>query len=117
MPQPEQSSVNILSLNLPSAGNSLEISLEGVSLVKFVFDMSAATFEPSGDNFIITGDNGGRVLLCGFFTHKPDLLLPDGTLLGGEDVTEAFRPAEELEPQGFVAEAGGQGGAASAGER
>lgn len=74
---------------------TVNIAVEPGQDIAFDFDLDSASFERSGSDLSVTLDDGGRVLLSGFFVADengglPSLQLADGTRVDSGDFLSAL---------------------------
>ena len=113
---PEHNDTNVsrvaVTIPVPAGGAELVVASEAGSNLKFDFDPAQATAtRPDGSNdLVLELDDGGRVVIDGFFevgdNTLPDLTLPDGTVVAateffadsGLDMATAAGPGQGQSP-------------------
>ncbi len=95
----------------PAAGANVDIATAGQVIIDF--DPSRADFERTGNNLVITSDNGGKAVIVNFFVTGgqalPEFVLPDKTEVAGADLLQQLNPEMDLST------AAGPSGASSSG--
>src|SRR5947199_7874566 len=111
-----------MSASVPTIGSSSPVSVVthdgdhgasvAISDAHFLFH---ADFKRTGSDLTLTGDDGHRVVIPGYFKHEhlPSLLTPEGAALSG-DIVEAL--AGSVAPGQYAQAAAPAGGAAAIGK-
>lgn len=91
-------SMNTYTLKVPVAGQVLTLAYTSGDAIEFDFDPTAATFTRDGGNLTLTHENGGRLVLPGFFEGDalPTVTLADGTTLDGGEFLSSMDPDLEI---------------------
>lgn len=76
----------IQNVALSGSGQAQTIQMESGVPVKFDFDLSEAVFSSSGDDLVITVENGGSVILEDYLTMAEEGSLPTFEMVNGEQV-------------------------------
>ncbi len=83
-----------LNLTAPTSGQNVVVITEVLDTLNLGFDTSTALFEKSGNDFIITFEDGTSICLQGFYDVYTSEFIPDfimnDTLISGEDFFAAF---------------------------
>lgn len=79
-------SQGVMEVTLPEAGKTVEYQLSADIPVKLSFFVSEVMFSCTGDDLILTGENGGSVVMKDYRILALDGNLPDFELNGGETV-------------------------------
>jgi len=79
-------SMSVMQVALPEAGEAVEYRLSADVPVKFNFYVSEVLFSCDGNDLILTGDNGGAVILKEYQALALQEALPVFELNGGEQV-------------------------------
>ncbi len=89
-----------IQLHIPATGQTATIESVAGSLLQLGFSPSNASFERSGNNLVITLDNGGIMVLDGFFavgeSTLPSFVTPDGAVVGGAELLASLYPDMDL---------------------
>ena len=100
LPQEKARLVRILTL--PPSGQTERIPFFANQDLELTFDQSAASFDRSGADLIITTKNWGTLILADFCRpehagHLPRFILVSGDIVAGEDLVQVLDP-ESLPP-------------------
>lgn len=79
-------STSVMQVALPEAGEVVEYLISADVPVKFNFYVSEVLFSCSGNDLVLTGDNGGAVVLKEYQALAQQGALPTFELNGGEEV-------------------------------
>ena len=98
---PHKSPPRPVLLNLPASGTTRTVETRAGYRYRFAFDPSSEgiTFNPdNGRDLIITSDQSGTLVLRDFLVVKPapDFVLPDGAMVSGEELVQAFCPNSDF---------------------
>jgi hypothetical protein len=100
-----------MALVAPGAGGEMRLEVAADMTFQLDGSMDAATLARQGDDLVFSFENGGSVVLTGFFEGETGLRLgfekQDGTLLTGKDFLTALAP--DLVPAAGEGAAGQQG--------
>lgn len=77
---------NMMQVSLPESGEKVEYQLSADTPVKFTFFVSEVLFSCDGNDLVLTGHNGGAVVIKDYQTMAQEGSLPTFELNGGEKV-------------------------------